>query len=164
MLGLARQLVEIHRDKTQPPFRCRSCGGENFRLWEDTPYGHYLTILGYDVEKGHFDLEYWNGESGDGGGDYYTEYWCTDCDDCAPTLEELVGMPQPEWAKPIFSWTGWDNECEPPEPNKEWLTILREGEEWATIVLRTDWEGDLNEARQEREIRAQTIVDALNRG
>jgi hypothetical protein len=37
----------------------------------------------------------------------------------------------------LFTWVGWDDECEPPEPGKRWLTIRDpDGEEFAIIVQR----------------------------
>lgn len=95
MKGLYDQIVEQLRDKTKPPFRCRSCGGEEFRLWEDVPYCHWIEVLDYDPTTG-FDIDYVDGRSGDGGGDHYHEYWCSNCDDSASSLEELVGIVQPD--------------------------------------------------------------------
>lgn len=71
---------------------------------------------------------------------------------------------------PVFTWVGWDEgeDVSPPEPGKEWLTILEDGEEYAVIVLRTDLDvfkndpGRLTAARAAREIRANAIVRALN--
>ena len=64
-----------------------------------------------------------------------------------------------------FTWTSWDDECDPPEPGKEWLTICEDGEEYAVIVLRTNINRtpeQIAELRSGCEARAQTIVDALN--
>ena len=69
-----------------------------------------------------------------------------------------------------FTWNGWHEgiDCEPQEPGKEWLAILDDGEEYATIMLRTDASVFrlnplmLNAARATRELRAQNIVRALN--
>lgn len=70
-----------------------------------------------------------------------------------------------------YRWSGWhrgEDDCEPTEPGKEWLTIHEHDEEMAMIVLRTDasiFVGDdeaLASARWVREERARLIVDALN--
>lgn len=67
-----------------------------------------------------------------------------------------------------YNWHGWNTgeDCYPPEPGKEWLTITEYGEEYAVIVLRTDaFAGDpaaLDQAREVREMRAKRIVRALN--
>ena len=100
MLGLARQLAEINRDKTQPPFRCRSCGGEEFKVWEPVDYSQWIEIHGYDAESGLWNLDYIDGRSGDGTGE--EEFWCVNCDDSARSLEELVGMPRPDWV-PLYT-------------------------------------------------------------
>jgi hypothetical protein len=69
-----------------------------------------------------------------------------------------------------YGWTGWHDgaDIEPPEPNKEWLAIEEYGEEFAVIVLRTNASRfvespeDLVLARLDRQMRADTIVNALN--
>lgn len=66
-----------------------------------------------------------------------------------------------------YEWHGWDSgeDVVPPEPDKQWLTITEDGEEYAVIVLRT---GSLERGPQtaaaeyEREQRAARIVAALN--
>lgn len=71
---------------------------------------------------------------------------------------------------PTYEWQTWsygDEDCEPPEPGKAWLTILEDGEEYATIVLRTDaphlsTPAAVLEAQTVRESRADRIVAALN--
>lgn len=73
-----------------------------------------------------------------------------------------------------WCWTGWHDgaECSPAEPDKQWLAIEHWGEEFSTIVLRTDASifqvaGGLDTlalARKEREDNAQRIVDALRAG
>ena len=72
----------------------------------------------------------------------------------------------------FFQWDGWHSgksDCVPPEPGKEWLAInlMDDGEvveEYAVIVLRTDNAHfrEHPDSREERERRAQFIVDALN--
>ena len=66
-----------------------------------------------------------------------------------------------------FTWSGWDSgeDVEPPEPGKQWHTIYEDGEEYAIIVLRTghfERQSEINAAEAAREIRAQSIVRALN--
>ena len=63
-------------------------------------------------------------------------------------------------------WSDGATDCEPPEPNKLWLTITEDGEEYAIIVLRKDAfdfrQKALKEAKGIRLKRARRIVAALN--
>lgn len=71
---------------------------------------------------------------------------------------------------PTYDWFGWDNgdDLPIPEPNKQWLTITEDGEEYAIIVLRTDASTLIGNAdavfaaEADREARAAKIVAALN--
>ena len=66
-----------------------------------------------------------------------------------------------------YACRGWDfgEDVEPPEPDKQWLTITEDDEEYAIVVLRTDAleRGPQTAAAEyEREQRAARIVAALN--
>lgn len=64
------------------------------------------------------------------------------------------------------NWSDGRFDCEPPEPNKLWLTITEEGEEYALVVLRTERFGgrykSIKAAKGQRLLRARHIVAALN--
>lgn len=63
-------------------------------------------------------------------------------------------------------WSDGRYDCEPPEPQKLWLTITEEGEEYAVIILRKDAFGgrekSIKAAKGQRLLRARKIVAALN--
>lgn len=66
-----------------------------------------------------------------------------------------------------YSWHGWDSgeDVDPPEPDKQWITITEDGEEYAVIVLRTghfNRRSDVDRAERRLEARAERIVAALN--
>ena len=161
MRGLYDQIVELNRDKTKPPFRCRSCGSEEFKEWEPIWCSNWITVLDYDPDTG-FVLDYGDSRTGDGG-DFPCEFWCANCADSASSLEELVGLPQPEWAKPRYRWVGWFDgaeDCEPPEPGKFWIEVQDDDfNEIAVVVCR---EPKFEELKGQKEAQAQMIVDALN--
>lgn len=70
-----------------------------------------------------------------------------------------------------YSYSGWyfgADDCDPPEPGKDWIAIEDEGEEMAVIVLRSgasifqDDPERLRKTRAAKERDAETIVHALN--
>jgi hypothetical protein len=64
--------------------------------------------------------------------------------------------------EPIYGWIGWEDgeELDPPEADKQWLTITEDGEEMAVIVHRHTGRDDGTQMAQKIR-RAQRIVEAL---
>lgn len=83
------------------------------------------------------------------------------CESCGESACGICGRSNcPDHS--YFSWSGWESECEPAEPGKEWITICENGEEIAVIVHRaTDHEDD-GKWKGEKVDRARSIVSALN--
>lgn len=71
---------------------CRSCGSENFREWSLVDVGAGVTVTGYN-ELGEIDFAY-DGDSRSADGGEHDEFWCTNCEDSAVSLEELCGLPR----------------------------------------------------------------------
>lgn len=62
----------------------------------------------------------------------------------------------------IGGWYNGQEDCDPPEPNTEWLAIEEEGEEIAVVILRTNTELDPEWCRERKVKDAVLIVNALN--
>lgn len=166
--ALAAEVAELDEriaDVEAGAVTCRYCGGSHFRAWYPVDEGQ-----GIDVgrnEDGGLTWDY-NGDTTSGEAGAETEYWCLSCDRSARTLEFLVGDTDEddEPASARYSWHGWLNgeeDCDPPEPGKFWLSITEDGDELAIIVHR-QWGDERDEpAKYEKEARAQRIVEALNR-
>jgi hypothetical protein len=83
------------------------------------------------------------------------------CESCGATACIICGRENcPDHS--YFTWHGWEDECEPPEPGKEWITICENGEEIATIVHRTTEHPEDAEWKRQKVERARLIVSALN--
>ena len=69
-----------------------------------------------------------------------------------PTIDEVV-----------FGWYWADgaSDCEPPEPDREWITITEDGEELATIMHRRTNLPNRDILRAQKEHNADRIVAAL---
>ncbi len=164
--------LEIGRETGEGPFGCANCGSDNIEANYDVATSQSITIGELDREDGTLDYDYDGDEDacGESGSDY--SYTCQSCGATEPTLEALVGLPVPASYAERWSWTGWylGEDVTPEEAGKEWLTIELDGEEAATIVLRTDasiFDGKpeaLAEARAQREQLAEAMVTALRRG
>jgi len=62
----------------------------------------------------------------------------------------------------VHGWFDGEDSCEPPEPDKRWLTIGLEDDEFCIVVQRKE-NGAYNEqTTSERETRAELIAEALN--
>lgn len=64
-----------------------------------------------------------------------------------------------------FQYFGWDDECDPPEPDKRWLTIADNNGDEVAIIVQRKREGVFREDDAARKIAdAEMIVNALNKG
>lgn len=70
-------------------------------------------------------------------------------------------MPESERFR-VEGWFEGASDCEPPEPGKQWLTVMDRDQEFCVIVLRDPGTGITRQQELERENRAELIVNALN--
>jgi len=109
MRGLYDQIVEQAREAGT--YGCRSCGCTDFyhwwQSWEATGISkpryetwtvEYGPNAGQKVTSLVWD-DFSTSRGGDAADDSADEYWCSDCEDSARTLEELLGLEEPQEPK-----------------------------------------------------------------